>query len=215
MAQRNWLDLTGASVRHVQRHVQPAAQATQPTQEGKRVQEHNKFVRFEQAMLPHLDAAYTLARWLTHREQDAEDVVQEAYLRAFRFFEGFHGGDSRTWLLTIVRNTCYTWLRQNRAHELVLSFDEELNGADAECDSFNPESILQRADTGDALKRALEALPVEFREVLVLRELEEMSYKDIARIANIPLGTVMSRLARARTRLQHNLRSHATEGDRT
>jgi len=169
------------------------------------VPEQTKLARFEQAVLPHMDAAYNLARWLTRRDQDAEDVVQEAYLRAFRFFDTFHGGDARTWLLTIIRNTCYTWLRQNRANDLVLSFDDELQGLEAEYDAFNPEVIFQHQVDRESLMRVIEELPVEFREVIVLREIEDLSYKDIARVAGIPIGTVMSRLARARARLQHRL----------
>jgi RNA polymerase sigma-70 factor (ECF subfamily) len=162
---------------------------------------------FEQTVLPHLAAAYNLARWLTHNDQDAEDVVQEAYLRAFRFFGGFHGGDSRAWLLTIVRHTCYTWLRQQRAHDLITVFDEELHTP--ECPTADPETQLVQQASAQALRAAVEALPVEFREVVVLRDLEELSYKEIATIANIPIGTVMSRLARARKRLQQALLTQA------
>ena len=167
------------------------------------MQEQNQFARFEQIVLPHLDAAYNLARWLTRNEQDAEDVVQEACMRAFKFVGGFYGGDSRAWMLTIVRNTCYTWLRHNRAHELTTSFDEAIHAI--ECDTLNPETLLLHNADRQILKQALEALPVEFREVVVLRELEGLSYKEIGAIADIPLGTVMSRLARARRRLQHDL----------
>ena len=154
--------------------------------------------RFEQAVLPHLDAAYNLARWLTRNDRDAEDVVQEACLRALQFFDGFRGGESRGWLLSIVRNTCYTWLRKNRA-PAAEPFDEELHSAAYESES--PESAaLQNADRR-MLQAALEELPVEFREVLVLRELEGLSYAEIAEISGIPAGTVMSRLSRARGRL--------------
>src|SRR6266545_529175 len=177
--------------------------STHDTQEGRRVQEKTQQLRFEQIVLPHLDAAYNLARWLTRNDQDAEDVVQEACLRAFKFFGGFYGGDSRAWLLTIVRNTCYTWLRHNRAHELTTPFDETIH--DVECEALNPEAQLLHHADQQLLRRALEALPVEFREVVVLRELEQLSYKEIGVIADIPLGTVMSRLARARKRLQHDL----------
>jgi RNA polymerase sigma factor (sigma-70 family) len=167
------------------------------------VLEHTKRTRFEQAVLPHLDAAYNLARWLTRNDQDAEDVVQEACLRAFKFFGGFHGGASRAWLLAIVRNTCYTWLQHNRAHELTTTFDETIH--DVACDTLNPETLLLHRADAQVLRQALEALPVEFREVVILRELEGLSYKEIADIADIPLGTVMSRLARARKRLQRDL----------
>jgi len=167
------------------------------------LQEQNKLASFEQLVLPHLAAAYNLARWLTRNSHDAEDVVQEAYMRAFKFFGGFHGGDSRSWLLTIVRNTCYTWMQQNRSQELTTVFDEEIHGG--ETDAFNPETrLLENADK-ELLRQALEQLPVEFREVVVLRELEGLSYKEIADIADVPLGTVMSRLARARKRLQQCL----------
>jgi len=164
------------------------------------VQEQTRLARFEQTILPHLDAAYNLARWLTRDDGDAEDVVQEAYLRAFRFFDGFHGGDSRAWLLTIVRHTGYTWLRHRRAQDLTTPFDEELH--DPGCADSDPERVLLgRADT-QVIREALEALPVEFREVVILRELEGLSYKEIAGIGGIPVGTVMSRLARGRKRLQ-------------
>ncbi len=157
--------------------------------------------RFEQTVLVHLGAAYNLARWLTRDDRDAEDVVQEACLRAFRFFDGYRGGNSRAWLLTIVRHTCYTWLRANRAHELV-AFDEALDDGDA---GANPEQLVLQSVDQQALRKALEELPVEFREVMILRELEELSYKEIAAITGVPLGTVMSRLARARKRLQLSL----------
>jgi RNA polymerase sigma factor (sigma-70 family) len=167
------------------------------------LQEKDKLARFEQAVLPHLDAAYNLARWLTRNETDAEDVVQEAYLRAFRFFGGFHGVDGRSWLLTIVRNTCFTWMQQNRSPQLATEFDEEIHIVKEE--RPDPEAqLLQKADS-ESLKQALEELPLEFREVIVLRELEGLSYKEIAEVAEVPMGTVMSRLARARKRLQEIL----------
>ena len=166
------------------------------------MQKQNKLASFEEAVLPHLDAAYNLARWLTRNETDAEDVVQEAYLRAFKFFGGFHGNDGRAWLLAIVRNTCYTWMQHNRSPELSLPLDES---HEIESKDLNPEVLLiQSADTL-MVRQALEELPVEFREVLVLRELEEMSYREIASITDLPLGTVMSRLARGRKRLQQAL----------
>ena len=159
--------------------------------------------RFEQAVLPHLPAAYNLALWLTRDDHDAEDVVQEAYMRAFRFFDGFHGGDSRPWLLAIVRHTCYTWLQHNRRHELMTGFDEEIHSLDGE--ATNPETILLHRTNQLLLRQVLEELPVEYREVIILRELEGLSYKEIAAIADLPVGTVMSRLARARKRLQQTL----------
>ena len=166
----------------------------------------NKLASFEGAVLPHLNAAYNLARWLTRNDADAEDVVQEAFLRAFKFFGGFHGIDGRSWLLAIVRNTCYTWMQHNRSPELSVPPDDE--HPEIESTDLNPEALLlQRADTL-MVRRALEELPLEFREVLVLRELEEMSYREIATIADLPLGTVMSRLARGRKRLQLALTNH-------
>ncbi len=165
-----------------------------------RLQKQNKLASFEEAVLPHLDAAHNLARWLTRNDADADDVVQEAYLRAFKFFGGFHGADGRSWLLAIVRNTCYTWMQHNRSPELTVSLDDDV--PEIESKDLNPEALLlQSADT-QMVRQALEDLPVEFREVLVLRELEEMSYREIASITDLPLGTVMSRLARGRKRLQ-------------
>lgn len=159
--------------------------------------------RFEEAALPHLDAAYNLARWLTSNEQDAEDVVQEAYFRALKFFESFRGGDIKAWLLTIVRRTCYTWLQTHRGRGRTVAFDEAIHGEASEM--LNPENLLyQRADQ-QMVRDAIAALPDELREVIVLRELEELSYRDIAEIASIPMGTVMSRLARGRRRLQERL----------
>ena len=166
----------------------------------------SKLASFETAVLPHLDAAYNLARWLTRNDADAEDVVQEAYLRAFRFFGGFHGEDGRAWLLEIVRNTSYTWMQRNRSPELNMPLDDEPR--EVEGDDLNPEELLLQKAAAQTLRQAVEELPLEFREVLVLRELDEMSYKQIAAVADIPLGTVMSRLARARKRLQHILVGH-------
>ncbi len=174
------------------------------------MQEQDKLKRFEKAVLPHLDAAYNLARWLTRSDHDAEDVAQEAYLRAFRFFDSFRGGDSRSWLLTIVRNTCYTWLKQNRTHELTTAFDEEIHSVDN--DASNPEMVLLESVDNQLLRQALEELPVEFREVVILRDLEDLSYKEIAHIADLPVGTVMSRLARARKRLEQCLADRMQKG---
>ena len=174
-----------------------------------RLPETTERTRFEEAVLPHLDAAYNLARWLTHDDHDAEDVVQEAYYRALKFFHGFRGGDGKAWLLTVVRHTCYTWLQRHRGREAVTPFDEELHSGEG--DTFNPERLfLQRADR-QMLRDAMEALPIEFREVLVLREMEAFSYSEIAAIGNIPIGTVMSRLARARKQLQQRLAPCAGE----
>ena len=162
-----------------------------------------KRASFEEAVLPHLDAAYNLARWMTRNEADADDVVQEAFLRAFRFYGGFHGLNCRAWLLTIVRNTCCTWLQANLGGGPTVTFDEEMHSTEAQ--STSPDAaLLANADRG-ILQQAIEVLPVEFREVIVLRELEGATYKEIAEIAGIPMGTVMSRLARARGRLQQYL----------
>ena len=163
----------------------------------------DKLARFEQSILPHMDAAYNLARWLTRNGDDAEEMVQEAYLRAFKFFDSFRGADGRAWLLTIVRNTCYTWLQQNRRYETTMMFDEEIHSTDG--DSSDPATLVLQSADQQILRQALEELPIEFREVVVLRDLEGFSYKEIADIANIPAGTVMSRLARARERLKQLL----------
>ena len=160
----------------------------------------DKLARFEQTISPHLDAAYNLARWMTRNEHDAQDVVQEAYLRAFKFFDSFLGADARAWLLTIVRNVCYTWLQQNRPHEPVAMFDEEIHSRDS--DSLNPATLVLQSADQELIRYALEQLPAPFREVVVLRELEGLSYREIADIVRIPTGTVMSRLARARERLK-------------
>ena len=163
---------------------------------------------FDQAVLPHLDAAYNLARWLTRNNQDAEDVTQEACLRAFKYWKGFSGRDSRSWLLAIVRNTFYSWLRQ-RSDQPVLTEDGEMD--DTAGSSPDPESALIRNIDRNMLRAALEDLAVEFREAIVLREMEGLSYKEIADIAGIPIGTVMSRLARARKQLQIYLAKTASE----
>lgn len=162
--------------------------------------------RFEEIVLPHLDAAYNLARWLTRNDHDANDIVQEAYLRAYRSFDGFHGDSARAWLLAIVRNTYYTWLSKNRDQQLNETFDEEVHCEAAQRRTTNPELLLSQAEDTQALNRALEKLAPEYREILVLRELEEFAYKQIARVLDIPLGTVMSRLARARKLLWASLR---------
>jgi len=165
--------------------------------------EPKTLTQFETVLLPHLAAAYNLARWLTRNDHDAEDLVQEAYLRAFKSFDGFRGGDGRGWILAIVRNTCYTWLQQNRSQDLADVFDEEVHTV--EDSSQNPEAALLQDVGSQLLREALEKLPVEFREILVLRELEGMSYREIADLAVIPVGTVMSRLARGREHLQRQL----------
>jgi len=158
---------------------------------------------FEALMLPHLDAAQNLAKWLVRNNQDAEDVVQEAYLRALKSFHGFHGSNGRAWLLTIVRNTSYTLLKRNKAVDLTTPFDEETYGTSGESDS--PVALLERSEDAELISKAMEELPTEFREILVLRHQEGLSYKEIADIAQIPPGTVMSRLARARAKLKECL----------
>ena len=154
-------------------------------------------LRFEMLVLPHLDAAYNLARWLV-RGADAEDVAQEAMLRSYRFFPGFHGGDVRAWVLQIVRNTCYTWLEKNRRVKDMDEFNEEQHLHP----SPSPEALTIAKDDRERLIDALESLPARAREVIVLRELEGCSYKEIATITSIPIGTVMSTLSRARHQLQ-------------
>ena len=158
--------------------------------------------------MPHMNAAYNLARWLTGNDQDAEDVTQEAFLRAFRFFASFRGEDARTWLLTIVRNTFYTQWRRTRSRDESTEFDEEMHsfGDDETLPAMgrvdlNPEAIASRRDDVRLLDRALEELAVEFRETLVLREIEDLSYKEIAAAQGVPIGTVMSRIARGRRQL--------------
>ena len=166
---------------------------------GNQIEHELKPVTFEEAFMPHVDAAYNVARWLTRNDMDAQDVVQEALLRALKFFHRFHGDDGRAWLLKIVRNTSYTWLKQNRGKELPIELDENiyLN----ETDAHNPEANLLKKDQKQKIFEAMQELPHKLREVLILREFEEISYKEIAAIAGIPVGTVMSRLARARRKL--------------
>ncbi|CAM2193208.1 RNA polymerase sigma-70 factor, ECF subfamily [Paraburkholderia kururiensis] len=164
-------------------------------------------LRFQQLALPHLDAAYNLARWLCGNPSDAEDVVQEACVRAFRFFDTFHGDSARPWLLTIVRRTWYTeWRRRANTHEVAPFDDNDGNDGEIALDGWSvggldPEALLIREEDARRVHAALEQLPPEFREVLVLREMEDLSYREIAAIADLPVGTVMSRLARARRKL--------------
>jgi len=162
---------------------------------------------FEELMLPHLDAAHNLARWLLRNDQDAQDVVQEAYLRAFKSFAGFHGSNGRAWLLTIVRNTSYTLLKKNKAADLIAPFDEEMH--DAPHEAATPVTLLEQTEDAGLVQDAIDGLPAEFREILVLRHQEGLSYKDIAEIAQIPPGTVMSRLARARSKLKEFLQGRS------
>jgi RNA polymerase sigma-70 factor (ECF subfamily) len=165
--------------------------------------QEQELASFEALMLPHLDAAQNLAKWLLRNEQDAQDVVQEAYLRALKSFGGFHGSNGRAWLLTIVRNTSYTLMKKNRAVDLTTTFDEERHATDYE--SANPAALLEQTEDAELVREAMDHLPAEFREILVLRHLEGLSYKEIADIAQIPPGTVMSRLARARGKLKEYL----------
>jgi RNA polymerase sigma-70 factor (ECF subfamily) len=162
--------------------------------------------RFELLAMPHLDAAYNLARWLTHNDHDAQDVVQEALVRAMRYFKGFRGDGARAWLLQIVRHTCYSWLKENRpVGKVVLDdFDDAWQAIAAPSDDEPPSVAMRKADR-EQIDEAIAGLPVAYREVLVLRELEGLSYADIARIAEIPVGTVMSRLARARALMRSAL----------
>lgn len=164
----------------------------------------SKTDRFETNILIHLDAAFNLARWLMRHGPDAEDVVQEACLRAFKYFDSFHANDGKAWLLTIVRNTCYSRFQQNKLQPMTSTLEEESGEAHFQQVSAreDPEEILSKLQDVQYLNRAIAALPIEFREVLILRELEDLPYKTIADIASIPIGTVMSRLSRARALLR-------------
>jgi RNA polymerase sigma-70 factor, ECF subfamily len=162
--------------------------------------------RFELLAMPHLDAAYNLARWLTHNDHDAQDVVQEALVRAMRYIKGFRGESARAWLLQIVRHTCYSWLKENRPVEKAVLEDFDDVWQDIAAPSTDePPSIAMRKADREQINEAIASLPVPYREVLILRELEDLSYADIARIAEIPVGTVMSRLSRARALMRSAL----------
>jgi len=158
---------------------------------------------FEQLMLPHLDAAYNLARWLLRDPHDAEDAVQEAFLRAHHAFDRFRGANGRAWLLTIVRNVCYSHLRQNRREPEAVAFEDEVHGSTH--DPADANAVAWHEVKSALLREALERLPAEYREVIVLHEIEGLSYREVAGVAEIPIGTVMSRLARARGKLQTEL----------
>jgi RNA polymerase sigma-70 factor (ECF subfamily) len=178
---------------------------------------NSKRSRFESSVSPHVDAAYNLARWLTRNEHDAEDVVQEAMLRAFTFFDGFRGVDARSWILKIVRNTCFTWLQANRPGEIAGMADDKLEDLPPPmfCSGVtdDPETLALRRTTALQLNSAISAIAAPFREVVVLRDMEGLSYKEIATVIDVPIGTVMSRLARARAELRRILtRSHCVEG---
>ena len=163
---------------------------------------------FEEVVLPHLDAAFNYARWLTKSDADAEDVVQDAYVRALRFFSSLRSDDARSWLLTIVRNTWYGRFPHARGANQVTVYDDVIH--DRPADGLDPEALMLQQQVIEKVQRAVQELPSDFREVIVLRELEGLSYKDIAAVAGIPIGTVMSRLARARERLQAILGPSAT-----
>ena len=191
-----------SSPRPFGKNIIPPGIKSLPAQSGlewKRTVSANEAEQFERIVLPHLDAAYNLARWLAGNDHDAEDIAQEACVRAFRFIGGHRGGDARAWLLAIVRNTAFSWLKKNRPHAVVSIDDDEL----AQIEDQNiPANPFCAADKNN-LRAALEALPLEFREAIVLRELEGLSYKEIAEVVEVPVGTVMSRLARARRQLQN------------
>lgn len=165
----------------------------QPQEESARVQ-----------LLSHLDAAYNLAHWLTRDDHDAEDIVQEAYMRAYKRFSTFSGGNGRAWLLTIVRNCSYDHLRRNGTRSREDAFDEEMHTIST-ASAYDPEAALLREEKAELVRNALTNLPPEYREILILREMEGLSYSEIASTMGVPLGTVMSRLSRARNRLQQNL----------
>jgi RNA polymerase sigma-70 factor, ECF subfamily len=171
------------------------------------VQDENR-AQFAQLILPHVDAAYNLARWLMRHDQDAEDIVQEAFLRAWRSFAGFHGTDARPWLLAIVRNTCYTALDRLRSNPAKPLDEAQMTPQQT---MVRPDDALMQREQAASVARALEKLTPEFREVIVLREFEELSYKQIADVIHAPMGTVMSRLARAREHLAAILGDQSTK----
>lgn len=165
---------------------------------------------FEQTMLPHLDAAYTLARYLLRDENDAADAVQDAYLRALKYFNSFRGGNGRAWLLAIVRNTCHTWHERSRATPMMTPFDDELHTPEPADEDVGP---LDGARVSpESVRQAVARLPLEFQEVVILRDVHGYSYKEIAQVVSAPVGTVMSRLARARQRLRATLDLNAKRG---
>ena len=157
--------------------------------------------RFEALALPHLDAAYALARWMTHNNADAADVVHEAYLRAFRYLDTYRGGDAKSWLLKIMRRTCYSWLERNRPPDVVSLEAESETGDMVATVSSDVEGLLESRSDLRHLDQLIEALPMPLRETIVLRELHELGYREIANITGVPIGTVMSRLHRARSLL--------------
>ena len=181
------------------------------------------FEQFESKMLSHMDSAYNLARWITGHDQDAEDVVQEAYIRAFRGYEKYTDINSLSWLLTIVRNTSYNWMKSKHDYKHLIEFDESVHSSSNEpsfiierSQALRQDKILNTNNSKDLLRNALSEMPLIFREVIVLHEIEGLSYKEIADIVGIPVGTVMSRLSRARGRLQKTLSSRSnrrTQGE--
>jgi RNA polymerase sigma-70 factor (ECF subfamily) len=179
------------------------ARIAEPNKDTSLSSKHEKLARFEAVIVPHLDAAYNLARWLTRHEQNAEDVVQEAYLRAYQYFDRFQGEAGRAWLLRIVRNSCYTWLDHNKPHQAALPLNEE--ACEIASDSPDPESALDANVDRQFVENALAELAPDLREVIVLRELEQLSYKEIAVVTEVPMGTVMSRLSRGRQQLHQVL----------
>jgi RNA polymerase sigma-70 factor, ECF subfamily len=173
------------------------------------IAERKRRSRFEQVALPHLDAAYSLARWLTRNDADAADVVQEAYLRAFRYFDSYREGDAKSWLLRIVRRTCYSWLERNRPAELValeaVNDSADVHGIEpTQGSGGDAEALLMSRSDLRRLDRLIEKLPAPLREVIVLRELQELDYRQIAAVTGVPMGTVMSRLHRARAALRRD-----------
>lgn len=183
--------------------------------------EQEKRARFERLVLPHLDAAYSLAGWLVRDDAQAEEAVQESFLRAFRFFEGLRGDDARPWLLGIVRNTCYSLLQRARQDAGATAFDEDGCGEEAIAAGavvsfpLNPEAAAIRAADREQVHRCLRALPAEYREAVVLREIHGCSYREIAAVSEVPIGTVMSRLARGRKLLQQMLAERAPRAEDT
>jgi RNA polymerase sigma-70 factor (ECF subfamily) len=190
------------------RNLPRVAERSTDGQEEPKVRQDDRTREFELLALPHLDAVYRHAAWLAGNAADAEDVVQEVYLRAFRYFEAYRGGNFRVWLLTIVRNTFITWVSVNRTSRLVFLRDAPTGGTlETEETAWgaavrDPEALLLQRIDSEMLERLMQRMPVEYREVLVLRELEDLSYKDIAGITGVPIGTVMSRLSRARLALR-------------
>ena len=186
--------------------------AKEAVRTNKRSGSQSRLELFEEIVLPHLNAAYNLARWLTQNDQDAQDVVQESYLRAYQFFGGYRGGDGKAWLLAVVRNTCRTWQRRQNRERSSVPFDEAAHSGNSAFPEQERETVNR--ERADVLRTCIEMLPAGFREVVVMRELEEMSYEDIAETLNLSRGTVMSRLFRARKRLEECAASRVSEAIR-